>query len=408
MAIEIRQSGEAAAYGGLGQLAGEAANARQQQAYAERAASEARQMIHEQEMQSRAAQFQQARDQLQTGLELEAEKRKGLWEIEKAETRSRLDFEREEKERSRALNELSAYKKRINDDKTLSAEQKTQMMWEAEHKAMTGSGLPGNFWESTMFGAPGSSPTGAAPIGTARPVAAVPAQEMDMGTPSAPGQDGFWVSPQEAETYIRAGWKPGTILDTGTGVKQFMQRPAQPATFAPSPLSLGEQAVSLGAKVVSGIPLVAAAGSVFGSKKVASAIVNAPQAIQNQRAVQGLKQLIGDLLVKPTEEISQQQQQAVLGAGAAFVPNYRPEPTKELSPIVKESMQTDKSLSALESMLSNFAKNKVQIKSHEFYRGVDQALINIRPMTRQQQQRKDAIIKRLKELSTMEAMTERS
>ena len=58
--------------------------------------------------------------------ELEAENRARLWEIEKMEIRSRLDFEREEKLRQRKLDEIESAVKQIDETDWIPEEKKEQ------------------------------------------------------------------------------------------------------------------------------------------------------------------------------------------------------------------------------------------------------------------------------------------
>jgi len=93
MAIEVRHTdiGDIAR---LGVLAGKSVAAQKEIEYARTVAREAQRMAHEKEMAIFRAQ-----------LDIEAAKRSHQWEFEKMEIRSRLDFEREERERMRRLDD---------------------------------------------------------------------------------------------------------------------------------------------------------------------------------------------------------------------------------------------------------------------------------------------------------------
>jgi len=104
MAIRIEQPGIAGLYG-AGALVGkqEAEARRKQEIQARR-----------QELQERF-EYQTAMRQQDAVIDLQMRERSKLWEIEKMELRSRLDFEREEKKRQRALDEMDASIKAIKD-----------------------------------------------------------------------------------------------------------------------------------------------------------------------------------------------------------------------------------------------------------------------------------------------------
>ena len=113
MSIVIRPSGEAAAAATTGAIIGAGERAKEERARAERKAARAaqqreRQLAREWEMQKFLMRSQQdfAHEQrmIQVGLDKEARARE--WEVEKAEILSRIDLERDEKERSRKLDIL--------------------------------------------------------------------------------------------------------------------------------------------------------------------------------------------------------------------------------------------------------------------------------------------------------------
>lgn len=96
MAIRV-EHGKVGTAAQLGLLAGQAKFAQQQMEYAQTAAREAQRMKHEKEMAAFRAQ-----------LDIQAEQRANIWELEKMEIRSRTDFSREEAERQRKLSEKQA------------------------------------------------------------------------------------------------------------------------------------------------------------------------------------------------------------------------------------------------------------------------------------------------------------
>lgn len=119
MAIEIRQPGLTKLYGQLGRLAGEAERARQEEEQARREASEIRQIQLRREMAQREHQWN-----------LERFDRSQAWDIEKMEIRSRMDFEREERERQEKLDELKNKEKAIRESNILSEDEKE--LWLAQ------------------------------------------------------------------------------------------------------------------------------------------------------------------------------------------------------------------------------------------------------------------------------------
>lgn len=97
MPIEVRPSGMAGLYGQLGRLAGQAEAARKAEETVLRMQEQLRSQEHQREMAEFDAQLQ-----------IDSEKRARIWEFEKAEMSSRVDFEREERRRQVKLDERDA------------------------------------------------------------------------------------------------------------------------------------------------------------------------------------------------------------------------------------------------------------------------------------------------------------
>ena len=79
--------------------------------------------------------YRQALRQQDTVIDLQMQERSKMWEIEKMELRSRMDFEREEKKRQRVLDELDAAVKYINDSDLFDESQKERLLFTAKLKA---------------------------------------------------------------------------------------------------------------------------------------------------------------------------------------------------------------------------------------------------------------------------------
>lgn len=97
MAIKVQPKGMAGLYSRLGALAGQAEAARRAEENLRRMEMQLSQQEHAREMATFNAQ-----------LRLQTEQRARMWELEKMDMRSRVDFEREEKNRQRKLDDRQA------------------------------------------------------------------------------------------------------------------------------------------------------------------------------------------------------------------------------------------------------------------------------------------------------------
>lgn len=101
----------------------------------ERAAQQQLEISERQEAQQREFEYRTAIRQQDMAIDLQMQERAKLWEINKMELRSRLDFEREEKKRQRVLDELDAATKYINDSDLFDESQKERLLFTAKLKA---------------------------------------------------------------------------------------------------------------------------------------------------------------------------------------------------------------------------------------------------------------------------------
>lgn len=97
MAIKVRPKGLGSLYGKLGILAGKSAAARKEEDRLQQMEMQLQRQEHIREMATFNAQ-----------LRLQTEQRARMWELEKMDMRSRIDFEREERNRQRKLDERQA------------------------------------------------------------------------------------------------------------------------------------------------------------------------------------------------------------------------------------------------------------------------------------------------------------
>jgi hypothetical protein len=131
MGIEIRPSGEAAAYASAGQIIGAGQRAEEERARADEQAArnqqlQAQDMARQWEVQKMLLNSQQdfSHEQRMRQVELDKEARSHEWELQKAEIASRMDFEQQEKERIRRTAAYTAGRDVINENEGLSKEQK--------------------------------------------------------------------------------------------------------------------------------------------------------------------------------------------------------------------------------------------------------------------------------------------
>lgn len=102
----------------------------------ERAAQQQLEVSERRQAQQREFEYRTAIRQQDMAIDLQMQERAKLWEIDKMELRSRLDFEREEKKRQRVLDEYDAAIKYINDSDLFDEQQKEGLIFKAGMKLL--------------------------------------------------------------------------------------------------------------------------------------------------------------------------------------------------------------------------------------------------------------------------------
>ena len=102
----------------------------------ERAAQQQLEISERRQAQQREFEYRTAIRQQDMAIDLQMQERAKLWEIDKMELRSRLDFEREEKKRQRVLDEYDAAIKYINDSDLFDEQQKEGLIFKAGMKLL--------------------------------------------------------------------------------------------------------------------------------------------------------------------------------------------------------------------------------------------------------------------------------
>ena len=135
MGIKVQHT-PAAAVMQLGELAGASRAAVQQQARDAAKEQAVRSLQHQREMAEFNAQIQLDRDKFRLMADFQGEQRAAAWHIEKAELRSRADFEQEERKRRQVLDEYNATIKYINDSDWIDDAQKPGFEFKAKMKLL--------------------------------------------------------------------------------------------------------------------------------------------------------------------------------------------------------------------------------------------------------------------------------
>ena len=115
MGIEIRPSGESVLYGQAAKKIGEAERTEREIQSIERTRSQLLSIQAQKEMAEFNRQLEVERLKYHAAMNLEEEKRARAWQLEKMEIASRLDFERDEVKRQKAMDAYDAVIKKIDD-----------------------------------------------------------------------------------------------------------------------------------------------------------------------------------------------------------------------------------------------------------------------------------------------------